>query len=140
MKKAETGPARGPRPGAAGRKSRRRGGWVALTGTPGTGKTSASSRLPAPLRVAEVSALALQLGVGRRKERGSVEVDLPGLRRAFRPYARSHPEGVVVGHLAHFLPVSYIIVLRCHPRELARRLRRARRSAKDRAANILSET
>ena len=62
------------------------------------------------------------------------------LRRAFRSYVRSHPGGIVVGHLAHLLPVSYIIVLRCHPSELARRLRRTRRTAKDRAANMLSET
>ncbi len=45
----------------------------------------------------------------------------------------------MVGHLAHFLPVSYIVVLRCNPVELARRLRGARRTPGDRTANVLSE-
>lgn len=62
------------------------------------------------------------------------------LRRAFRSWVRFAPEGVVVGHLAHFLPVSYVIVLRCNPLALARRLRKMRRTSADRTANVLSET
>jgi adenylate kinase len=69
-----------------------------------------------------------------------VEVDLPALRRAFRRFVRSEPKGIVVGHLAHYLPVSYIVVLRCHPFELARRLKRSHRSREDVSANVLSET
>lgn len=51
------------------------------------------------------------------------------------------PDGeVVVGHLAHFLPVRYVVLLRCHPRELARRLERARRgNPKQRRENVTSE-
>jgi len=112
---------------------------VAVTGTPGTGKTRVTKLLRTTTPVVEVSALALQLGAGRRTGRRSVEVELPALRRAFRSYQRSHPKGVVVGHLAHLLPVAYVIVLRCHPQELARRLRRSRRSSPHRAANLLSE-
>lgn len=114
-------------------------GWLALTGTPGTGKTSARTRLPPRLGAREVGDLAAELGSGRRSRSGAVVVDLPALRRAFRSYARAHPRGILVGHLAHLLPVSYSIVLRCHPRELSRRLRKAKRTANDRAANVLSE-
>jgi adenylate kinase len=131
-----------PRPWAGSKTSPslRRIGWVAVTGTPGTGKTRATQRLPAGLGAVEVADLALQLRAGRRRAPASVEVDLRLLRRRFRLYQRSHPHGVVVGHLAHLLPVSYVIVLRCHPRELARRLRAKGRSSKDRQANVLSET
>lgn len=121
------------------RPPRRPGTWVALTGTPGTGKSSVAKRLPSSLRGIEVSELARRLGAGRRRGRRSVEVDLPALRRAFRGYARTEPTGIVVGHLSHLLPVRYIIVLRCHPRELARRLRRGRRARRDRTANALAE-
>jgi adenylate kinase len=133
----------GERPRSGGpavpRSSRRARGWVALTGTPGTGKSSAAKRLPRDLPAFEVRELALRLGAGRRRDPRTVEVDLPQLQRAFRRFARTNPSGVVVGHLAHFLPVRYVLVLRCHPRELARRLRTARRSARNRAANVLAE-
>ncbi len=47
---------------------------------------------------------------------------------------------MLVGHLAHLLPVSGVIVLRCHPLTLERRLRRARRgSARDRRMNYVAE-
>jgi adenylate kinase len=139
-RKRRTTAVRSTRSPVAARRSVTGPSWVALTGSPGTGKTAVSGKLSGSLEVVEVSSLALRLGAGRRRRPRSVEVDVPALRRVFRRYQRSHPAGVVVGHLAHFLPVSYIIVLRCHPQELARRLRRARRNAKDRTANILAET
>jgi adenylate kinase len=47
---------------------------------------------------------------------------------------------VVVGHLAHLLPIRDAVILRCQPVELARRLRRARRgSPADRRANVEAE-
>jgi adenylate kinase len=98
-----------------------------------------AKHLQSSLPAVEVSELALQLGAGRRRGHGSVEVDLAALRRAFRRFTRTTPTGIVVGHLAHFLPVRYIIVLRCHPRELARRLRRVGRSRKDLTANAFAE-
>jgi broad-specificity NMP kinase len=89
--------------------------------------------------VLEVGALAMQEGLGRRLGR-SVEVDLPALaRRVARP--DSLPEGtLVVGHLAHLLPVRDVLVLRCRPDMLVARLRHARRgSAADRNENFLAE-
>jgi len=46
----------------------------------------------------------------------------------------------VVGHLAHLLPIRDTIVLRCHPRELARRLARARRGTpREKNENLVAE-
>lgn len=119
--------------------SSQRRGWAALTGTPGVGKSSVALRLPARFHPVEVRDLALRLGAGRLRAHGSVEVDLPRLRRAFRSYSRGVAPGVVVGHLAHLLPVEYIVILRCHPSELARRLRKAGRSRRDQTGNALVE-
>jgi adenylate kinase len=112
---------------------------VALAGTPGCGKTATARRLDPPLRTVEVGELAVRWGAAR-KVRGGLEVDLERLRRrARRPRAW---EGIdlVVGHLAHLLPLRDVIVLRCDPNELARRLRRARRgSSHDRRENYAAE-
>jgi adenylate kinase len=86
----------------------------------------------------EVGDLAVGLGTGRPRGRG-VELDLRATIAAFRP----SPAGVAtvyVGHLAHLLPVRDVVVLRCHPVELGRRLRLARRgSARERSENAVAE-
>lgn len=121
------------------RGSRARTGWVALTGTPGTGKTTTARRLRISLPVVEVGAIALELGTATRQTGRPLTVDLRKLRSAFGRYRRRHPAGLIVGHLAHLLPVSYAIVLRCHPRELERRLRGSRRPSSRVVSNVLSE-
>ncbi len=88
----------------------------------------------------EVADLARELGLARADGAG-VEVDLGRLRRALLRRPREDLPELLVGHLAHLLPVREAIVLRCHPRELARRLARARRGGPaDREANVVSET
>ena len=113
---------------------------VALTGTPGVGKSAVAALLSGRWRVVEVADLALRTGTGRRT-RGGVRVDLERLRtRLRRSPDAGGPIEVVVGHLAHLLPVRGAIVLRCHPLALERRLVRARRGRPaDRAANVVSE-
>ncbi|MGI0130202.1 MAG: AAA family ATPase [Thermoplasmata archaeon] len=114
-------------------------GAVALTGTPGTGKTAVSARLSSQLRVIEVGELALALGAGRRV-RGGVEVDVRRLGRLVGDRGALEGVDLVVGHLAHLLPVRDVVVLRCHPVELERRWERAGRAgAPDRRANFVVE-
>lgn len=120
------------------RRNARAGPW-ALTGTPGTGKSTVARLLPDRLRAIEVGDLARALGTARGSGR-STEVDIAALARALR---RPRPElryDVLVGHLAHLLPVRGAIVLRCQPLELDRRLRRARRgTAASRFENVVCE-
>jgi adenylate kinase len=114
-------------------------GPVALTGTPGTGKSRTAAALPRSIRAIEVGELALRLGAGRRIRHG-VEVDLPRLRRALGQRSAWAGVDVVVGHLAHLLPVRDVIVLRCRPTELEARLARARRgSPEERFENFVAE-
>jgi adenylate kinase len=112
---------------------------TALTGTPGTGKSSVAARLAPRLPSVEVGELARRLGAATGSGR-SVVVDVGRLNRRIR--ARGWPAGVrlVVGHLAGRLPVRDVIVLRCRPIELERRLARAGRgSADDRRENAVAE-
>jgi adenylate kinase len=111
-------------------------GWVALTGTPGTGKTTVASHLPARWSPIEVGELAESLGAARPRRGGGYVVDLERLARKFPPAgARVR---VLVGHLAHLLPVRTAIVLRCDPTALAGRLRGKGR-ASERHDNLVCE-
>lgn len=112
---------------------------VALTGTPGTGKSAVARALRPTVRSIEVADLAARLGAARHRGRATV-VDLRALRRRVLRDPDWSTYDLVVGHLAHLLPVDEAIVLRCRPAELARRLVRARRgSADERRENVVCE-
>jgi len=95
---------------------------VALTGTPGTGKTSIAELLAARgYYVLYLDRLAAErnLLTGVDEARGAREVDVEALDREIRVPVKL---GFLVAHYAHRMSVDLAIVLRCHPRVLAERL------------------
>ncbi len=94
---------------------------IALTGTPGTGKTTVASRLDIDLDVIHLGELidAEGLQQGRDGVRDTVIVDEERLRR----HVTDLTDVLFESHLAHRLDVDRVIVLRCHPSELEQRLR-----------------
>jgi adenylate kinase len=89
--------------------------------------------------VEEVGPLAARLGAGRRIRDGT-QVDLSRLSARIRAASPGLVPEIVVGHLAHLLPIRDAIVLRCHPVTLGRRLTQARRGSRsDRRANVEAE-
>ncbi len=98
---------------------------VALSGTPGTGKSTVTRILAERgLRVLEVGALAEEKGAvcGRDEDRGSLEIDVDALDEALRK-EREEGTTLLVGHLSHLLTADLIIVLRTSPAVLLDRLR-----------------
>ena len=94
---------------------------VAVTGTPGTGKSSVCDVLAGRgYHVVDLDAAAKELGLTESAEDGTTLVDVDALA------ARLHVPTKVAflkGHYAHRIPANLIVVLRCHPEELWRRLR-----------------
>lgn len=96
---------------------------VALTGTPGTGKSSVARELRRlGERVIDLNALARESRslLRRDRERGAREVNLTRLNGLLR---REGGRVFVEGHLSHLLGVDAAVVLRCSPPVLRRRLR-----------------
>ncbi|WP_121823485.1 adenylate kinase family protein [Halostella salina] len=94
---------------------------VAVTGTPGTGKTTATDRLDTALDVVHLNDVVREEGLydDVDEERDSVIVDID----AVADWLGDRDDVVVDSHLAHHLDADRVVVLRCHPEELERRLR-----------------
>ena len=100
---------------------------LALTGTPGTGKSTVAQMLSdGGCIVVSVESLAEQnslLGEAAPAD-GARVIDTDALHDALAPEWESPPEGTVVvdGHLSHHLPCDAVAVLRCSPEILDSRL------------------
>jgi adenylate kinase len=112
---------------------------VALTGTPGTGKTTASEALEPEidLDVVHLNEVIREadLATGTDPERDSLVADLD----AVEAWLGDRDDVLIESHLSHQLPVDRVVVLRCHPEELERRLRDRGESAAKATENAESE-
>ncbi|WP_049947627.1 adenylate kinase family protein [Candidatus Halobonum tyrrellensis] len=91
-----------------------------MTGTPGTGKTSATAALGGDREVLHLNEYVREhdLWTERDADRdGSLVVDLEAVRERL-----GDREGVVESHLAHHLDADRVAVLRCRPDVLEERL------------------
>ncbi|MEF8819281.1 MAG: adenylate kinase family protein [Haloferacaceae archaeon] len=111
---------------------------VALTGTPGTGKTSAAAELSVPVVPLGEVIEREGLWTERDDERDSLVADLDALEEWL---ASEAPTGdhVVESHLAHLLPGDRVVVLRCRPDVLRARLTERGVSAAKAEENVESE-
>lgn len=95
---------------------------IAITGTPGTGKTSACERLgKRGYVIVDLDEVARKEGfvVGRDEARATDEVDAEALRERLQIPAKM---AFLKGHYSHLMDVNIAIVLRCRPSVLRRRL------------------
>jgi adenylate kinase len=98
---------------------------IALTGTPGTGKTSVSKVLKENFYVIDLNKIANEKKfiVGFDKNRYSKIVDIDKLNDYIKNNYCKKDIVFVEGHLSHLLKcVDKVIILRCNPNELKKRL------------------
>lgn len=120
---------------------------IALTGVAGVGKTRVARALAKLLPQAKVINLANYVKRKKLYEAYDEElhcyvVDPVKLRREFKkelPKLRKWNYVIVDGLLSHYLDVDLIVVLRCSPRVLERRLKRRKYSKEKIVQNLLAE-
>lgn len=101
---------------------------VALTGVPGTGKTTVAAALAERhgWLVVPLNDFAREHGLLREKDaaRDSFLVDLDALAEAVNAeHATVLPALLLEGHFAHEMDVDLVVLLRCDPAVLVERLR-----------------
>lgn len=99
---------------------------IALTGTPGCGKTTLSKLLAKKLgfNLLELNKKIKEkkLYSGYDKKRGTYIIDPTKVRRFVNRETKKE-DWIIDSHLSHFLNVDFVIVLRCNPEELKKRLK-----------------
>jgi adenylate kinase len=110
---------------------------VAVTGTPGTGKTTAVELVETDLDAVHLNDLVRSAGLtaGHDDERDSAVADL----EAVTDRLDGREDLLVESHLAHHLPADRVVVLRCHPETVEKRLRDRGESAASAAENAVAE-
>ncbi|MDO9097532.1 MAG: adenylate kinase family protein [Candidatus Methanoperedens sp.] len=106
---------------------------IALTGTPGTGKTTVCgiirehSQYRKQYSIIDLNKLILSenLHAGKDAARDTYEADMDKLEERTKQITSQISRGmdiIMEGHLSHLLPADVIIVLRAHPVALRKRL------------------
>ena len=106
---------------------------IALTGTPGTGKTTVCgfiaehSQYRKQYRIINLNELVIdgKLYTEKDEERNSYNADMEKLEERVKRIISQAPRGmdiIMEGHLSHHLPADAIVVLRTHPVALRKRL------------------
>ena len=98
---------------------------IAITGTPGVGKSTVSKILAHRFRVVDIHSYAEEHGLFEEydEEAGSYDVDVEKLNDSILSERFPEEHVFLDGHLSHFVDCDIIIVLRCDPRILSERLK-----------------
>ncbi len=106
---------------------------IALTGTPGTGKTITAKELSKVLKLNHVEIARIALEMGATGEEGVVDVDI------VREKIEKMDNIIIDSHFAEMFDADLVFVLRCEPRILCERLKRRGYSKKKIRENVLAE-
>ena len=117
---------------------------IALSGTPGTGKTTIATFLTQHgYQVLDINDLAItnKFILGVDKKRQSTIIDITKIDRFLSTYTSTTETVFIEGHTTHLLTnVEKVILLRCHPTELFQRLKTKGWANKKIKENLEAET
>ena len=110
---------------------------VAVTGTPGTGKTTAVEAVETDLDVLHLNEVIKSEGLttGHDDERDTLVADIAGVDE----WLAGRDDVLFESHLAHLFDADRVVVLRCRPDKLEARLTERGESAESAAENAESE-
>jgi adenylate kinase len=118
--------------------------WIALTGTPGTGKSSIATLLQKQgYTTVRLHQLAKEYNCtdGIDTKRNSQLIDVDKLNNTVKNNFALDALIFFEGHLGHLLKaIDKVIILRCHPKKLKKRLMKKKWNTKKIKENVDAET
>ncbi|EHP88575.1 Adenylate kinase [Methanotorris formicicus Mc-S-70] len=112
---------------------------IAITGTPGVGKTTISKKLAEKLGFRHIDITEVvkeyKLYSEKDEEMDSYVIDFDKLRE----FLYGLDNVILDGHVSHLLDVDYIVVLRCNPEVIKKRLEERRYKQKKVMENVEAE-
>ena len=115
---------------------------IALTGTPGTGKSTVAKLLRKKgYKVISLNRVIVsrKLVTGFDEKRKSWIADFEKIEKYLDRMRKKHTLLILDSHISHLLNVDFAIVLRCSPEELEKRLKKKRWSKEKIRENIEAE-
>jgi adenylate kinase len=116
---------------------------ISISGAPGTGKTDIAKALGKLLgwKVIHLNDLAAKktLYIGYDLKRKCKVVDLDALTEEIGKERRKHKNLILESHYAHEMNSDMVVILRCHPKELKKRLEKKNWSKKKIQENLEAE-
>lgn len=113
---------------------------IALSGTPGTGKTTISRILRQHYHIIDLNQLVIheELYSGKDEKRDSYLVDIEKIKKRIK-HTNSKADVIIEGHFSHLLDVDAVILLRTSPQILEKRLEKKGISLKKIKENVEAE-
>lgn len=98
---------------------------IALTGTPGVGKSTVSKIIAERYTVIDIHSYAEKNGLFEEydEEAGSYDVDVDRLSDSLQSQSGKDEYIFMDGHLSHFVDCDAIVVMRCAPKKIYERLK-----------------
>ncbi|MBI2232655.1 MAG: adenylate kinase family protein [Candidatus Aenigmarchaeota archaeon] len=116
---------------------------IAITGTPGTGKSEVARILAKMLDAKLISISELvgkkKLAYTYDKKRKTKEIAEKDLKKIISLEAEKGIINILEGHLSHLVEADYTFVLRTNPKELEKRLKKRNWSKSKIRENVLAE-
>lgn len=114
---------------------------IAITGTPGVGKSTVSKILAKDYKVIDIHSYAEEHGLFEEfdEEAGSYDVDVEKLNDSLKDQMNKDEVIFLDGHLSHFVDCDLIYVLRCDPKVICERLEKRGYDRKKILENVQTE-
>jgi|SRR3989344_192331 len=116
---------------------------ISISGTPGTGKTDVAKiiarNIGANLITIKNVIKKEKVPYNHDKERKTKIIDIKDLEKAVGKNIDNNKTNIIEGHLSHLIKSDVVIILRCNPEVLEKRLKKRKWNKKKINENVLAE-